>query len=82
MKTSKLSPRKLEKIAVIHRWKVAGAFHSLNGMRLKAKVPKGQVNVVFLIVGMDGNLVIARISVEEAEVVRSCQSVQDLVDER
>ena len=47
MKTSKLSPRKSEKIAVIHRWKVAGALHSPNGMRLKAKVPKGHVNVVF-----------------------------------
>ena len=47
MKTSKLSPRKSEKIAVIHRWKVVGALHSPNGMRLKAKVPKGHVNVVF-----------------------------------
>ena len=47
MKTSKLSLRKLEKITVIHRWKVAGALHSQNGMRLKAKVPKGQVNMVF-----------------------------------
>ena len=47
MKASKLSPRKLENIAVFHRWKVAGALHSPNGMRLKAKVPKGKVNVVF-----------------------------------
>ena len=47
MKTSKLSPRKSENIAVIHRWKVAGALHSLNVMHLKAKVPKGQVNMVF-----------------------------------
>ena len=47
MKTSKLSPRKSEKIAVIYRWKVAGALHSPNGMCLKAKVPKGQVNFVF-----------------------------------
>ena len=47
MKTSKLSPRKSKNIAVMHRWKVAGALHSPNGMRLKAKVPKGQVNVVF-----------------------------------
>ena len=47
MKTSKLSPRKSKKIAVIHRWKVAGALHSPNGMRLKVKVPKGHVNVVF-----------------------------------
>ena len=47
MKTSKLLPRKSEKIAVINRWKVAGALHSPNGMRLKAKVPKGHVNVVF-----------------------------------
>ena len=47
MKTSKLSPRKSEKIVVMHRWKVAGALHSLNGIHLKAKVPKGHVNVVF-----------------------------------
>ena len=47
MKTSKLSPRKSEIIAVTHRWKVTGALHSPNGMRLKAKVPNGQVNVVF-----------------------------------
>ena len=47
MKTSKLSLRKLKKIAIMHRWKVEGALHSPNGMRLKAKVPKGQVNVVF-----------------------------------
>ena len=46
MKTSKLSPRKSEKMGVIHHWKVAGALHSPNGMRLKAKVPKGQVNMV------------------------------------
>ena len=36
---------------------------------------------LLLIVGVDSNLIIARISVEEAEVVGSCQSVQDLVDE-
>ena len=47
MKTSKLSPRKSEKIVVMHRWKVAGVLHSPNGMRLKAKVPKGHVKVVF-----------------------------------
>ena len=47
MKTSKLSPRKSKNIAVMHRGKVAGALHSPNGMRLKAKVPKGQANVVF-----------------------------------
>ena len=47
MKTSKLFLRKLEKIAVMHRWKVAGALHSLNDMCLKAKVSKGHVNVVF-----------------------------------
>ena len=47
MKTSKLSPRKSEKIAVMHRWKVTRALHSPNGMRLKANVLKGHVNVVF-----------------------------------
>ena len=47
MKTSKLSPRKLEKMAVIHRWKVSGVLHSPTGMRLKVKVSNGHVNVVF-----------------------------------
>ena len=47
MKTSKLLPRKSEKIAVMHRWKVAGALHCPNGMCLKAKVSNTQVNVVF-----------------------------------
>ena len=37
---------------------------------------------LLLIVGLNRNLVIARISVEEAEVISSCQSVQDLVDEQ
>ena len=46
MKTSKLSPRKSENIAVMHHWKVAGALHSPNGMRLKVKVPIGHVNIV------------------------------------
>ena len=36
---------------------------------------------LLLIVGVDSNLIVARISVEKAEVVRSCQSVQNLVDE-
>ena len=31
---------------------------------------------------MNDNLVVARISVQKVEVTRSCQSVQDLVDER
>ena len=30
---------------------------------------------------MNSNLIEARVSVEEVEVTRSCQSVQDLVDE-
>ena len=47
MKTSKLSLRKSEKIAIMYCWKVARALHSPNVMRLKAKVPKGHVNVVF-----------------------------------
>ena len=47
MKTSKLSPRKSKKIAVMHRGKVAGALHSPNGMCLKVKVPKGHMNIVF-----------------------------------
>ena len=47
MKTSKLSPRKSEKIVIINHWRVAGALHSPNGMRLKANVPNGHVNVVF-----------------------------------
>ena len=32
MRTSKMSLRKLEKIAVMHHWNVAGALHSQNGM--------------------------------------------------
>ena len=47
LKTSKLSPIKSEKIAIMHHWKVAEALHSPNGMRLKAKVSNGHVNVVF-----------------------------------
>ena len=31
---------------------------------------------------MNGNLIVARISIKEVEVTRSCQSVQDLVNER
>ena len=31
---------------------------------------------------MNRNLIVARLSIEEAEVTQSCQSVQDLVDER
>ena len=30
---------------------------------------------------MNGNLIVARISIKEVEVTRSCQSVQDLVNE-
>ena len=37
---------------------------------------------LLLIVGMNSNLIVAQISVEEAEVTRSCQSVQDLLNER
>ena len=37
---------------------------------------------LLLIVGMNSNLIVARISVKEPEVTGSCQSVQDLVDER
>nr|GEX18675.1 integrase, catalytic region, zinc finger, CCHC-type, peptidase aspartic, catalytic [Tanacetum cinerariifolium] len=35
------------KIAIIHRWNVPGALQSPKGMHLYAKVPYGQVNVVF-----------------------------------
>ena len=37
---------------------------------------------LLLIVGMNRNLVVAQISVEKAKVTQSCQSVQDLVNER
>ena len=37
---------------------------------------------LLLIVRVDSNLVIAQIFIEKAEVIQSCQSVQDLVDER
>ncbi|MCI88150.1 hypothetical protein A2U01_0109436, partial [Trifolium medium] len=33
MKTSMMSLIKSSKIAIIHRWKVAGALHSPNGIR-------------------------------------------------
>ena len=36
---------------------------------------------LLLIFGMDYNLVVAQISVQEAKVTCSCQSVHDLVDE-
>ena len=32
----------------MHRWNVAGALQSLNGILLNANVPNGHVNVVFL----------------------------------
>ena len=38
--------------------------------------------LLLIVGGVDSNLIIARVSVEEAEVVGSCQLVQDLVDER
>ena len=39
--------------------------HSPNGMRLKANVPKRRERRRLLIVGMNGNLIVARISVKE-----------------
>ncbi|GKD16906.1 hypothetical protein Tco_1206064 [Tanacetum coccineum] len=45
--TSMLSSISSWKMAVIQRWKVAGALHNPNGIRLYAKVPYRQVNVVF-----------------------------------
>ena len=47
MKTLRLSPRKLEKIVVMHLWNVAGVLQNPNGIRLNANVPKGHVNVFF-----------------------------------
>ncbi|GJV02697.1 hypothetical protein Tco_1336266 [Tanacetum coccineum] len=42
MNTSMLSSISSWNMAVIQRWKVAGALHNLNGIRLYAKVPYGQ----------------------------------------
>ncbi|GJU62577.1 hypothetical protein Tco_1244412 [Tanacetum coccineum] len=47
MNTSMLSSFSSWKMVVIQRWKVVGALHNLNGIHLYAKVPYGQVNVVF-----------------------------------
>ncbi|GKB93717.1 hypothetical protein Tco_0979854 [Tanacetum coccineum] len=46
MNTSMLSSISSWKMVFIQRWKVTGALHSPNGIRLYAKVPYGQVNVV------------------------------------
>ena len=71
MKTSRLLPRKSEKIDVMHY---------LNCISLKAKGTCKRR--LLLIIHMDCNLVVARVSIQEAEVTLSYQTVQDLVDER
>ncbi|KAK8685285.1 hypothetical protein V6N13_041290 [Hibiscus sabdariffa] len=43
MKISRQSSFRSENMAVMHHWNVAGALHSPNGIRLKAKVPYGQI---------------------------------------
>jgi len=45
--TSMHFSRKSLKMLNMHRWNVPGALHRPNGILLWAKVPKGQVNVVF-----------------------------------
>ena len=47
IKTSIVSSTMSENIYIIHLWKVAGALHNTNGILLNAKVPYGQVKVVF-----------------------------------
>uniref|UniRef100_A0A251UWJ9 Uncharacterized protein n=1 Tax=Helianthus annuus TaxID=4232 RepID=A0A251UWJ9_HELAN len=39
IKISRESPTISEKILIMHLWKVAGALHNPNGIRLNAKVP-------------------------------------------
>ena len=78
MKTSKLSPRKWEKIAVRMACVAQSEWHASESEGAKRTSERG----LLLIVGVDSNLIVARVSVEKAEVVGSCQSVQDLVDER
>ncbi|GJU55750.1 hypothetical protein Tco_1229464 [Tanacetum coccineum] len=47
MNTSMLSSISSWNMAVIQRWKVVDVLHNPNGIYLYAKVPYGQVNVVF-----------------------------------
>ena len=79
MKTSKLSPRKSEKIVVMHHWNDVGVLHSPNDIRLKVNVPKGHVNVFF---SWSSRWIVIWISIQEEKVTLSYQMVQDLVDER
>ena len=46
MNTSAQSSIRSLNIENMHLWKVAGALHKPKGIRLKAKVPYGQVKVV------------------------------------
>ena len=47
IKTSRNRSTISEKMLNMHRWNVAGALHNPNGILIYAKVPKGQVKVVF-----------------------------------
>ena len=53
-------------------------WHAFEGDGAKRTSERG----LLLIVEVDRNLIIAQVPVEEAEVIGSCQSVQDLVDEQ
>ena len=68
MKTSKLSPRKSEKIAVMHRRRSRGVaqseWHASEGEGAKRTCECR----LLLILGMNSYLIIARISVEEEKV--------------
>ena len=47
LKTSRLLPRKSEKIAIMHLWNVTRALHNPNGICIKANMPLGHIKVVF-----------------------------------
>nr|GEV20878.1 hypothetical protein [Tanacetum cinerariifolium] len=66
----------------MHLWKVAGALHKPEGIRLQAYVLKGQVNVFFLILRIDQDLEISRKTIEETKVFLSYESLQHLIYER
>ena len=83
MKTSKLSPRKSEKNCRHaslegHGGITKSEWNAFEGESAKQTSERS----LLLIIGVDSNLIVARVSVQKAEVIWSCQSVQDLVDER
>ena len=74
--------KKSLKILIMHRWKVPGALHRPKGILLWAKVPTGQVNVVFfLILKSNSDLHITRKTIKETVVRFTCHAFKHLVNE-